>query len=74
MVAFPRKELQPPDPYKILQPLDLLAKSWASATALRLREAAVWTTGSSCHSNILPKHTSLARSTDYVPPIVNFER
>jgi len=29
-----------------LQPLDLLAKSWASATAMRLREAAAWTTGS----------------------------
>jgi len=26
-----------------LQPLDLLANSWASATALRLREAAAWT-------------------------------
>jgi len=36
-----------------LQPLDLLAKSWASATALRLREAAAWATGSTGHSNIL---------------------
>jgi len=57
-----------------LQPLDLLAKSWAPATALRLRGAAAWTTGSTGHSNILSKHTSLPRSTDYVPPIVNFER
>jgi len=29
-----------------LQPLDLLAKCWESATALRLREAAAWTIGS----------------------------
>jgi len=57
-----------------LQPLDLLAKSWASATALRLREAAAWATGSTGHSNILSKNTFLPRSTDYVPPIVNFER
>jgi len=57
-----------------LQPLDLLANSWASATALRLREAAAWSTGSTGHSNILSKHTSLPRNTDYVPPIVNFER
>jgi len=65
MMAFPRKELQP---------LDLLAKSWASATALGLREAAAWITGSTGHSNILSKHTSLPRRTDYVPPIVNFKR
>jgi len=57
-----------------LQPLDLLAKSWASATAPRLREAAAWAAGSTGHSIILSKHTSLPRSTDYVPPIVNFER
>jgi len=57
-----------------LQPLDLLAKSWASATALRLREAAAWTTGPTGHSNILSKHSPLPRNTDYVPPIVNFER
>jgi len=57
-----------------LQPLHLLAKSRASATALRLREAAAWTTGSTGHSSILLKHTSLPRSTDYVPPTVNFER
>jgi len=57
-----------------LQPLELLAKSWASATALRLRGTAAWTTGSTGHSNILSKHTSLPRSTDYVPPIVNFEK
>jgi len=57
-----------------LQPLDLLAKSWASATALRLREAAAWTTGSTGHSNILSKHSPLPRNTDYVPPIVTFER
>jgi len=54
--------------------LDLLAKSWSSATALRLREAAAWTTGSTGHSSNLTKHTSLPHSTDYVPPIVNFER
>ncbi|XP_044248759.1 uncharacterized protein [Drosophila takahashii] len=36
-----------------LEPLDLLAKSWASATALRLREASAWSTGSSGHSRIL---------------------
>jgi len=57
-----------------LQPLDLLAKSWASTTMLRLREAAAWTTGSTGHASILTKHTSLPHSTDYVPPIVNFER
>jgi len=57
-----------------LQPLDLLDKSWASATALRLREAAARTTGSTGHSIILTKHTSLPHSTDYVPPIVSFER
>jgi len=28
-----------------LEPLDLLVKSWTSATALRLREATAWTTG-----------------------------
>jgi len=57
-----------------LQPLDLLAKSWASATALRLREAAAWTTGSTGHSSILTSHISIPHITDYVPPIVNFER
>jgi len=55
-----------------LQPL--LAKSWASATALRLREAAAWTTGSTGHSSILANKTSIPHITDYVPPIVNFER
>jgi len=81
MVALPRKELalrtiatDALNTILDLQPLDLLANSWASATALRLREAAAWTTGSTCHSNILSKHTYLPRSTDYVPPIVNFER
>jgi len=59
----------------VLSPLLwVYAKSWASATALRFREAAAWTTGSTGHSNILSKHTSLPRSTDYVPPKVNFER
>jgi len=57
-----------------LQSLDLLAKSWASATALRLREAAAWTTGSTGHSSILTNQISIPRITDYVPPIVNFER
>jgi len=42
----------------------------ATATALRLREAAAWTTGSTGHSSILTKHTSLPYSTGYVPPIV----
>jgi len=80
MVALPRKELalrttatDALNTILYLQPLDLLAKSWASATALRLREAAAWTTGSTGHSNILSKHTSLPRSTDYVQPIVNIE-
>jgi len=54
-----------------LQPLDLLAKSWASATALRLREAAAWTTGSTEHSSILTNQLSIPHITDYVPP---FER
>jgi len=47
---------------------------WASATALRLREAAAWTTGSTGHSSILTNQISIPHSTDYVPPIVNFER
>jgi len=57
-----------------LHPLDQLVKSWSSATALRLREAVAWTTGSTGHSSILTSQTSLPHSTDYVPPIVNFER
>jgi len=57
-----------------LQPLDILAKSWAFATALRLREAAAWTTGSTGHSSILTNHISIPLITDYVPPTVNFER
>jgi len=54
--------------------LDLLAKRCTSATALRLREAAAWTTGSTGHSSILTKHISIPHISDYVPPIVNFER
>jgi len=57
-----------------LQPLDLLVKSWESATALRLREAAAWTTGSTSHSSILTNQISIPHNTDYVPPIVNVER
>jgi len=57
-----------------LQPLDLRAKCWESATVLRLRDVAAWITRSTGHSSILTKHTSLPHSTDYVPPIDNFER
>jgi len=57
-----------------LDPLDLLSKSCASATALRLREAAAWTTGSTGHSTILTNQKSIPHITDYVPPIVNFEK
>nr|XP_044248538.1 uncharacterized protein LOC123002436 [Drosophila takahashii] len=57
-----------------LEPLDLLAKSWASATALRLREASAWSTGSSGHSIILTNQRYIPHRTDYVPPIVNFEK
>jgi len=53
-----------------LQPLDILAKSWASATALRLREAATWTTDSTGHFSILTNTISIPRIT----PIVNFEK
>jgi len=48
-----------------LQPLALLAKSWASATALRLREAAAWATGSTGHSNII--HPYRAVQTTFHP-------
>jgi len=36
----------------------ILAKSWASTTALRLREAAAWTTGSTGHFSILTNQIS----------------
>jgi len=57
-----------------LEPLDLLVRSWASATALRLREATAWTTGSTGHSLILTSQKSIPHISDYVPPIVNFEK
>jgi len=53
-----------------LQPLDLLAKSWAFATALH--EAAAWTTSTTGHSSILTNYISISHITDYVP-VVNFE-
>jgi len=49
-------------------------KSWASETALRLREAGAWTTGSTGHSIILSNQKFIPHITDYVPPIVNFEK
>jgi len=52
-----------------LQPLDLLAQSWPSATPLRLREAPAWTTSFSS-----PNQISIPHVTDYFPPTVNFER
>ncbi|XP_044248539.1 uncharacterized protein [Drosophila takahashii] len=57
-----------------LEPLDLLAKRWASATALRLREASAWSTGSSGHSRILTNQRYIPHRTDYVLPTVNFEK
>jgi len=81
LVALPRKELQPPDPSQDPKKHKTLhqwggrspgptCQNLATATALRLREAAAWTTGSTGHSSILTKHTSLPYSTGYVPPIV----
>jgi len=57
-----------------LEPLDLLAKSWTYATALRLREATSWTTGPTGHSMVLTNQKCIPHTTDYVPPIVNFEK
>jgi len=57
-----------------LQPLELLVKSWATATALRLREAAAWKTGSTGHSSILTNQISIPHITDYVPHLVKLER
>jgi len=57
-----------------LEPLDLLAKAWASATALRLRETAPWTSNSTGLSTILTNQKSILYLKDYVDPKVNLKK